>query len=141
MSKDINLAGQPVICQLLSFIPMELVNQAVGQHSSDKGYTEMITFRHLVFILYGVIARCHSLNHLCKSLLFLENKLSYVGITNLPAKSTLSDANKNRDSDVFGTLYTCFTNITDLGFQLITLSYLSMMRSTPIKSRSLIPVQ
>lgn len=105
MSKDKDLAGQPVICQLLSYIPMDLVDQAVTQHGSDKGYTEMITFRHLVFILYGVIARCHSLNHLCKSLLFLENKLSYVGITKLPAKSTLSDANMNRNSEVFGTLY------------------------------------
>ena len=105
MSKDKNLAGQPVICQLLSFIPTELVDQAVEQHSSDQGYSEMITFRHLVFMLYGVISRCLSLNNLCKSLLFLENKLSYLGITKLPAKSTLSDANKNRNSDVFGTLY------------------------------------
>ncbi|MEM6806509.1 MAG: IS4 family transposase [Bacteroidota bacterium] len=105
MSKDTNLAGQPVICQLMSFIPKELVNQSVTQYQSDKGYTEMLTYRQLVFIMYGVISRCHSLSNLCKSLLFLENKLSYLDIRDLPAKSTLSDANKNRNSDVFGRLY------------------------------------
>jgi len=89
----------------MSFIPKELVNQAVEAHSSDSRYREMTTYRHLVFMLYGVISRCHSLNNLRKSLLFLENKLSYLDIINLPARSTLSDANKNRESAVFGTLY------------------------------------
>ena len=105
MSKDTKLAGQPVICQLMSFIPRHLVDQAVEHHESDKGYTEMFTFRHLTFILYGVVSRCHSLSNLRKSLRFLDNKLSYLGITKLPPKSTLSDANKERNSDVFGTLY------------------------------------
>ena len=105
MSKDTNLAGQPVICQLMSFIPKGLVDQAVTQYQSDKGYTEMLTYRQLVFIMYGVISRCHSLSNLCKSSLFLEKKLSYLGISKLPAKSTLSDADMNRNSDVFGRLY------------------------------------
>ncbi|MEO1255974.1 MAG: IS4 family transposase, partial [Bacteroidota bacterium] len=105
MSKDSTLSGQPVVCQLMSYIPRDLVDQAVSEYDSDYRYTEMTTYRHLVFILYGVISRCHSLNHLCKSLMFLENKLSYLGIVDLPATSTLSDANIHRKSDVFGTLY------------------------------------
>lgn len=105
MNKDKKLAGQPVICQLMSFIPKDLVDQAVEQYCSDQRYREMLTYRQLVFMLYGVVTRCHSLSNLCKCLLFLENKLSYLNITNLPAKSTLSDANKHRESAVFGTLY------------------------------------
>jgi hypothetical protein len=35
----------------------------------------------------------------------LEDKLTYLGIDELPAVSTLSDANINRSSDVFSTLY------------------------------------
>jgi hypothetical protein len=38
-------------------------------------------------------------------LLFLDNKLLYIGIDKLPPPSTLSDANINRNSDVFGELY------------------------------------
>jgi hypothetical protein len=65
----------------------------------------MLTQNQLVFMLYGIITRAYSLNGLCKNLQFLENKLSYIGINKLPASSTLSDANINRNSDVFGTLY------------------------------------
>lgn len=60
----------------------------------------------MVFMLYGVISKCVSLNSLCKNLLFLEEKLSYLGIDKLPAKSALSDANINRDSEVFASIYT-----------------------------------
>lgn len=105
MSKSTELAGQPVICQLMSFISRYLVDQAVEVHSSDARYSEMRTYRQLIFLLYGVISRCDSLSSLCKSLQFLSTKLQYLGISKLPAKSTLSDANKNRDSAVFGTLY------------------------------------
>ena len=105
MGKNTKLAGQPVICQLLSYIPRHLVDQAVEIHQSDKHYSCMKTYKQMVFMLYGVISRCASLNSLCKNLLFLEDKLTYVGIDRLPATSTLSDANIKRDSEVFATLY------------------------------------
>ena len=98
-------SGQPVICQLLSYLAKELLQQAIDQHKSDRYYKTMSTFRQLVFIFYGVVSRINSLNSLCKSLLFLKNKLMYLGIKQLPAVSTLSDANQNRHSDVFGTIY------------------------------------
>jgi hypothetical protein len=105
MGKNTNIAGQPVLCQLLSFIPKELVEQSVAEHQSDRYYKTMTTFKQLVFLLYGVITKCHSLNNLCKNLLFLEDKLTYLGIDKLPATSTLSDANIGRESTVFATLY------------------------------------
>lgn len=105
MSKNINLSGQPVICQLLSFIPADLIASCVKEHKSDHYYKTLTTYRQLVFLLYGVISRCHSLRNLCKGLLFLDNKLCYLGIDKIPATSTLSDANINRKSDVFGAIY------------------------------------
>lgn len=56
-------------------------------------------------MLYGVVTKCYSLNTLCKNLLFLEDRLTYLGIIKLPAVSTLSDANINRNSDVFASIY------------------------------------
>lgn len=105
MDKNIKLSGQPILCQLFSFIPDHLIEQAVALHQSDHYYKTMTTRKQLAFILYGVITRCHSLQSLCKSLLFLDNKLLYIGIDKLPPPSTLSDANINRNSDVFGELY------------------------------------
>lgn len=99
------LSGQPVICQLLSYLPKELVDQAVHKFESDRYYKKMTTYRQLVFMFYGVVSKAHSLNSLCKSLLFLDGKLSYLGIPELAASSTLSDANKNRSSEVFEHMY------------------------------------
>jgi hypothetical protein len=105
MDKNTNLAGQPVLCQLLSFLPREIVADCVLEHQSDRYYKTMTTFKQLTFMMYGVVAKCYSLQTLCKSLLFLEDKLIYLGIDKLPAVSTLSDANINRDSAVFGSIY------------------------------------
>jgi len=105
MAKTTKLSGQPIICQLLSFLPKELVADCVDEHQSDRYYKTMTTYRQLVFLLYGVISKCHSLRNLCKGLLFLQDKLGYLGIDKLPAHSTLSDANIHRKSEVFGTLY------------------------------------
>ena len=65
----------------------------------------MTTYKQLVFMLYRVITKAPSLNSLCKSLLFLDGKLSQIGILELPASSTLSDANSQRPSAVFKELY------------------------------------
>jgi hypothetical protein len=105
MAKNTNLAGQPVLCQLLSFLPREIVADCVLEHESDRYYKTMTTFKQLTFMMYGVVAKCYSLQALCKNLLFLEDKLIYLGIDKLPAVSTLSDANVNRNSVVFASIY------------------------------------
>lgn len=105
MIKNKHLTGQPIICQLLSFVPRTIVDQVVGSHQSDRYYKTMTSYKQFVFLFYGVVMRCKSLKNLCKNLLLLENKLSYLGINRLPSVSTLSDANINRNSSVFATLY------------------------------------
>ena len=96
---------QPILSQLLSFLPKEIITEATKNHDSDKYYKTMTTYKQLVFILYGVVSKTHSLGNLCKCLSFLEDNLVHLGIDKLPAKSTLSDANINRESSVFGTIY------------------------------------
>ncbi|ERM80108.1 hypothetical protein P872_17180 [Rhodonellum psychrophilum GCM71 = DSM 17998] len=65
----------------------------------------MTTWKQLVFMLYGVVTKCYSLNSLCKNLLFLEDHLTYLGMDKLPKVSALSDANINRHSEVFESIY------------------------------------
>ena len=99
------LSGHPVISQLLSYIPKELVSQAALKYDADRYYKTMTTYKQLVFMFYGIVVKAQSLNSLCKSLLFLDGKLAQLGIKELPASSTLSDANALRPSDVFKELY------------------------------------
>ena len=94
-----------IISQILSYIPLELIDQAVIEHKSDKSYKKLKTKEHLVFMLYGVVGKLEFLNGLVGSLPFLGKALTYFGISELPARSTLADANRNRKSDVFGKLY------------------------------------
>lgn len=105
MSKIKKLAGQPIICQILSLIPSNIIAESVAKFGSDRYYKTMTTYKQMCFMIYGVITKCPSLNSLCRNLLFLDDKLVYLGIDNLPAPSTLSDANINRNSDVFGEIY------------------------------------
>jgi len=62
-------------------------------------------YKQFVFMFYGILSQCRSLRCLCKNLLFLEGKLTYLGIKDLPVVSTLSDVNINRKSEVFERLY------------------------------------
>jgi hypothetical protein len=99
------ISGQPIICQIFSFIPRHLVDKVVKAQDSDKYYKTMSTYKQLIFMLYGVVSKTPSLNTICSNLLFLDGKLTTLGITQLPASSTLSDANAKRSSEVFEKLY------------------------------------
>ena len=52
----------------------------MAAHQSDRYYKTMTTYKQFIFLFYGVIMRCKSLNNLCKNLLLLEGKLIYLGI-------------------------------------------------------------
>jgi Transposase DDE domain/Domain of unknown function (DUF4372) len=97
--------GQPIICQLFSYIPDELIKKATDKFQSDKSYKTLKTKVQMVAMLFGIITKVDSLNGLIKNLAFLGNKLSYLGMSVIPARSTLADANRNRNSGVFEFLY------------------------------------
>ena len=94
-----------MLCQIVNLIPKTIFTEAVQENNSDSYFKTMTTFKQFVFMLYGVITKVDSLNSLCKNLLFLEDKLTYLGISELPATSTLSYANINRESIVFCAIY------------------------------------
>lgn len=98
-------AGQPIICQLFSYIPDELIKKATDKFQSDKNYRTLKTKMQMVSMLFGIITKIESLNGLVKNLAFQGNKLSYLGMSSIPARSTLADANRNRKSGVFEYIY------------------------------------
>ena len=97
--------GMPIICQLFSFIPDELIKKATDKFESDKRYKTLKTKTQMIVMLFGIIGKVESLNGILKGLVFMGNKLSYLGLIELPARSTLADANRNRSCEVFKYLY------------------------------------
>lgn len=108
--QGIKKGGMPIIGQIFSYIPSHLIDQAVADKDSDRYYKKLKTKEHLIFMLYGVVGKLESLNGLIKSLPFLGKNLSCFGVSTLPARSTLADANRNRKSDVFEKLYELLVN-------------------------------
>jgi hypothetical protein len=56
-------------------------------------------------MLYAALSGVSSLQELSTVMLACEGKLSHLGLDNFPKRSTLSNANANRSSQVFGSIY------------------------------------
>lgn len=99
------LSGHPIIAQLLSLIPKELFNQVVEEENSDRYYKKLKTSDHFICMFYAVLTRNSSLREVCKNIGLIITKLIPFGMKQLPARSTLSDANRKRSYRVFEQLY------------------------------------
>lgn len=105
MNKSKNFSGQPVIKQLLSFIINQNIYRTAERYKSDRYTKKFTTYEHLVTMLFAVLSGCSSLREVTSIMLACEGKLSHLGIKYFPRRSTLADANKRRDSQVFGAIY------------------------------------
>lgn len=105
MNKSTHFSGHPIIKQLLNLIPKQVVARTAKTFDSDRYYKTCKTHEHLVSMLYASISGVSSLRELSTVMLACEGKLSHLGLTNFPKRSTLSDANANRSSEVFATIY------------------------------------
>jgi hypothetical protein len=104
-SKDNFSSGHPIIAQLLSLIPTEIFKEVIEQEGSDRYYKKLKTTDHFICMFYAVLTRNGSLREVCKNISFIAQKLIPFGIKQLPARSTLSDANRKRSHTFFQQLY------------------------------------
>lgn len=105
MSKSKNFSGQPIISQILSFLPNSIISRTAKEHNSDRYYKRFKTYDHLVTMIFATISGCSSLREISSIILACEGKINHLGLTKFPKRSTLSDANKNRSSEVFAAIY------------------------------------
>jgi len=105
MSKSNYYFGQNTLGQVLKLIPTSIVSKAVKQTGSDYAVKKFSTLNHLYTMCYAVLADVTGLRHVCDGLLAMGEKLKHLGLDYVVPKSTLSDSNMNRDSNVFGQIY------------------------------------
>jgi IS4 transposase len=105
MDKSSNFFGISVFGQLISFIDERIINQCVKKSNSDYYIKRFKTKDHLISMLFCVIAKCSSLREVSGAMLGLSGKTKHFRLESLPYRSTLSDANKRRDSKVFEQIY------------------------------------
>ncbi len=100
-----NFSGQPIFCQLLSLIPRRLVKDLAKQHQSDRYYKSFKTHTHLVTMLFAGFQGCRSLREVITGLQAWYHRLSHLGISSPPRRSTLSEANRKRSAAFFEDLF------------------------------------
>ena len=105
MSKSKYYFGQSTLGQILKLIPSSIVSRAVKETGSDFAVKKFSTLNHLYTMCYAALSDVTGLRHVCDGLLAMGEKLRHLGLDYVVPKSTLSDSNKNRNSEVFGKIY------------------------------------
>lgn len=105
MGKNIYFFGNPVFGQLINLIPEHLIKDLVSNNNSDYYYKRFKTYDHLVVMLYACLHQCESLRVLVTGIQAHQQKLRHLGLKDIPKRSTISDANRLRDSIFFEQLF------------------------------------
>ena len=105
MNKSTHFFGHSVFGQLISLIDTKIISRAVQKHNSGRYIKKFKTKDHLISMLFCCFAKCTSLREVSGAMLGLMGKTKHFQLNHIPKRSTLSDANKRRDVDVFGFIY------------------------------------
>lgn len=105
MLQSNSFSGQPVFAQLVGLINRTSFSKLVFEHQSDYYFKSCKSWEHLVSMLYCIMNNCTSLREVTQGLAAYGDKLNHVGMTYSPPRSTLSDANRQRDEAFFGQVY------------------------------------
>ncbi len=106
MGKSTHFIGQPILNQLLSHFDKEKVLQISRESGGERYVKSFDAWNHLTVMLYAIIMRFDSLREITSATMMESRKLAHLGISSLPRRSTLSDANARRPSEVFEKVYT-----------------------------------
>lgn len=105
MDKYTTFIGQPIFLQLIKYIPRHIIRKIERKQQTNRYTKKFDGYNHLVTLLFSLFARCDSLREISSGMLSQANRLSHLGITYIARRSTLSDANKRRNSAFFAGLY------------------------------------
>lgn len=105
MGKNTHFFGQSLFGQLIFLIDNNIISRSARKHQSDYRIKKFKTKDHVISMLFGVFAKCTSLREISGAMLGLSGKTKHFQLENLPYKSTLSDANKKRNPEVFADIY------------------------------------
>lgn len=105
MDKSKFFTGQPIFSQMLSYIPLDMVQKLAEEHQANRYYKKFKAYDHLVTMLYTCLRRCESLREVTSGMLASLTQLPHLRVFNVPRRSTLSDANRSRNESFFAALY------------------------------------
>lgn len=105
MGKSTFFTGQPVLAQLLDFVPASMIHQLAAEYGANRYYKKFMATDHLVSMLYCAFNQCTSLRELTTGLQANSHRLRHLGFHCTPRRSTLGDANSKRPSEFFEAIF------------------------------------
>jgi len=97
--------NKPVVKQVLDLVPNWIFQDCTKTYQTDKGTSKYKTYDQFVALTFGQLSKCQSLNDISAGIGVSETFIKDLGLTQSPARSTMSDGNKKRDWRVFESLY------------------------------------
>lgn len=105
MGKSSHFFGQPIYGQLLKLLDRSEILRISRENGGERYVKRFDCWTHTVTMLYAVIMRYDSLREISLALLAEARKLVHLGISMMPSRSTLSDANARRSETIFEKIY------------------------------------
>ena len=105
MVKNTHFIGQPMYGLLINMIDKQKVMDFSKNVGGEKYIKSFDAWQHLLIMLFAVIKRLDSLREITAATYPEIRKFNHLGMTSLPRRSTLSDANARRPDIVFEAVY------------------------------------
>ena len=105
MGKSSHFSGQPLYGQVIKLLDRSKILEISREKGGERYVKRFDAWTHTVTMLYAVIMRFDSLREISVSMLAEARKLGHLGISMMPTRSTLSDANARRPEAIFEAVY------------------------------------
>jgi len=96
---------KPLLRQIIDLVPKSILKNCISAHKSDKGCSKYKTYDQFVAMSFGQLNKCLTLSDISAGIGVSEIFISDLGLTQSPARSTMSDGHKQRNWQVFELLY------------------------------------
>jgi len=97
--------NKPVIRQIIDLVPRWMLQSCTNQFKANKGCSKYMAYDQFVAMTFGQLNKCMTLGDISTGIGVCETFIADLGLCQSPARSTMSDGNKNRNYQVFETLY------------------------------------
>ena len=86
----------PLIRQISDLVPRWMLTRCSEEDKSDKGSSRYKVLDQFVALTFGQLNKCLTLSDISTGIGVSETFISSLGLTQSPARSTMSDGNKNK---------------------------------------------
>lgn len=91
--------------QVINLLDKSKILRFSREKAGERYIKHFDCWHHLSIMLYAIIKRFDSLREISSSMFPEARKLSHLGITAMPRRSTFADANKRRPESIFEAIY------------------------------------